>query len=254
MISEFHDLLDKYHLWLKEKTTLRQVNDWVEITTPYLDRHNDYLQIYVKPDEGGYVLMDDGYILEDLETSGCKLDSPKRQELLHTVLNGYGIKIVNGTLQVRATNESFALRKHNLLQAMLSVNDMFYLAQPAVASLYCEDVANWLDYHEIRYTPRVKFTGKTSFDYMFDFAIPKSKTQPERLIKAITNPNRDSAQSAILSWHDTREVRPHASRFYAVLNDAARDIPSTVIEALRSYDVVVVPWSKRDDVWEELAA
>ena len=34
-------------LWLKDKTTLREVDgEWVEITTPYLDRHNDALQIY----------------------------------------------------------------------------------------------------------------------------------------------------------------------------------------------------------------
>jgi len=46
MIGEIQSLLDEYMRWLKEKTQLRQIDDWVEITTPYLDRHNDYLQIY----------------------------------------------------------------------------------------------------------------------------------------------------------------------------------------------------------------
>ena len=40
----YRGLLNQYWKWLKEKTTLRQINDWYEITTPYLDRHNDYLQ------------------------------------------------------------------------------------------------------------------------------------------------------------------------------------------------------------------
>jgi len=41
--------------WLKGKTTLREVNgSWVEITTPYLDRHNDALQIYARAEDGGY--------------------------------------------------------------------------------------------------------------------------------------------------------------------------------------------------------
>src|SRR2546429_4820113 len=79
MIQDIQRLLDAYHAWLKDKTALRQVDDWIEITTPYLDRHNDYVQIYAKKSNGSYILTDDGYTIDDLETSGCKLQSPKRQ-------------------------------------------------------------------------------------------------------------------------------------------------------------------------------
>ena len=103
-------------------------SSWVEITTPYLDRHNDYLQIYVKKTNGGFLLTDDGYIIDDLKQSGCKLDSYKRQELLQMTLNGFGVKKDGNELQVHTSAESFASCKHNLLQAMLAVNDMFYLA------------------------------------------------------------------------------------------------------------------------------
>jgi hypothetical protein len=34
MSKEIQALLDKYIRWLKEKTVLRQVGDWTEITTP----------------------------------------------------------------------------------------------------------------------------------------------------------------------------------------------------------------------------
>lgn len=254
MINEIHELLDNYLIWLRDKTKLRQVDDnWVEITTPYLDRHNDCMQIYARKQNGGYVLTDDGYTMDDLETSGCPLDSPKRQELLKTVLNGYGVQMVDDALQVHSTPDTFALRKHNLVQAMLSVNDMFYLAQPTVASIFYEDVVGWLDLHEVRYMPKVKFAGKSGYDYVFDFGIPKSRTQPERLLKAITHPNRDAAQSTILSWLDTRDVRPPDSRFYALLNDTEHEVSPAIINALRSYEVRPVPWSKREDVLEELA-
>ena len=46
MTEEIQSLLDRYWGWLRDKTTIRQMHDWVEITTPYLDRHNDRLQIY----------------------------------------------------------------------------------------------------------------------------------------------------------------------------------------------------------------
>jgi hypothetical protein len=42
---------------------------------------------------------------------------------------------------------------------MLAVNDQFYLAKPIVESLFYEDVVQWLDANDIRYTPSVKFTG-----------------------------------------------------------------------------------------------
>lgn len=52
---------------------------------------------------------------------------------------------------------------------MLAVNDLFYLAKPIVESLFFEDVVAWLDANEIRYTPKVKFTGIRGFDRLFNF-------------------------------------------------------------------------------------
>ncbi len=150
MIYEIQRLLDDYLAWLRDRTTLRQLDDWVEITTPYLDRHNDYLQIYAKKQDGGFLLTDDGCTLNDLEQCGCRLDSPKRQELLKVTLNGFGVQLRHDALETQASPQSFPLRKHNLVQAMLAVNDMFYLATPVVASLFYEDVVTWLDLHEVR--------------------------------------------------------------------------------------------------------
>ena len=55
------DLISRYYEWLKAKTSWREINDWVEITTPYLDRHNDYIQIYLRQQGSEWVLTDDGY-------------------------------------------------------------------------------------------------------------------------------------------------------------------------------------------------
>lgn len=254
MIDEVERLLDQYVAWLRDKTSLRQVKDCVEITTPYLDRHNDYLQIYAKRRNGGFLLTDDSYVVEDLERSGCKLDSPKRKKLLEITLNGFGVSLDGSALVVHATPDNFALRKHNLVQAMLAVNDLFYLATPMVTSLFYEDVVAWLELNEIRYTPKVKFTGKSGYDHLFDFVIPKSKVQPERILRAINHPGRDAAQAMVFSWLDTRDVRAPDSRAYAVLNDSERPVSPDVIDALRSYEVHPVFWIRRAEVREELAA
>ncbi len=255
MIDEVKRLLDEYMLWLKDKTTLRQIDDkWIEITTPYLDRHNDFLQIYARRQNGEFLLTDDGNTIRDLTQTGCALDSPKRQALLNMTLNGFGVHLNQGALEVSAGEGNFALRKHNLVQAMLAVNDLFFLAVPYVASLFYEDVVAWLDFREIRYTPQVKFTGKTGFDHLFDFVIPRSKAQPERILEVINSPSRDTANMLVFAWLDTKGVRPVNSRAYAILNDSEREVPVPVLDALRNYDVKPALWSKRASIEQELAA
>lgn len=255
MIEEIRKLLDGYLIWLRDKTTLREIDGWVEITTPYLDRHNDYMQIFAMKTNGGFHLSDDGYILTDLEQSGCGISTPKRQRLLEITLNGFGVKMIDKELTVNATSENFALRKHNLVQAMLAVNDLFYLSQTVITSLFLEDVEAWLESNDIRYTPKVIFPGRTGFTYQFDFVIPKSRKQPERIVKAVNRPGRDTIQNLVLSWVDTKETRPDPEAIaYAFLNDSERSIPGEVSEALRSYDLRPVPWSERDKFVNDLAA
>ncbi|MGH9431203.1 MAG: DUF1829 domain-containing protein [Terriglobia bacterium] len=256
MLQEIEKLLNDYRAWLKDKTTLRQVNgSWVEITTPFLDRHNDALQIYARGENGGYVLTDDRYTLHDLEASGCNLNTEKRKDLLKMTLNGFGVRMNNEALEVHASAENFPARKHNLIQAILAVNDLFYLASPIVESLFFEDVVAWLDLNNVRYTPKVKFTGISGFDHLFDFVIPKSpRKEPERIAQAINRPTRDNAEAFIYAWSDTREVRSSDSRAYAILNDVDQPVSGGVLEAFRNYHIQPVPWSHRAEVVADLAA
>ncbi len=255
-VQEIEKLLTDYRTWLREKTSLREVNgSWIEITTPYLDRHNDMLQIYARADNGGYLLTDDSYVIHDLEASGCNLNTDKRKDLLRMTLNGFGVRMNNQALEIHASAENFAARKHNLIQAMLAVNDLFYLASPVVESLFFEDVVTWLESNDIRFTPKIKFPGKSGFDHVFDFVIPKSpRRQPERIVQAINRPTRDNAEAFILAWSDTREVRPAESKAYAVLNDLEQSIAGGVLDAFRNYQIQPVPWSQRIEIVMELAA
>jgi len=254
LLDEIRELLNQYAFWLKDKTTIREIDEWIEITTPYLDRHNDYLQIYARRQNGNFLLTDDGHVTRDLEASGCNMNTPKRQELLKTTLNGFGVRENSGSIEVTASGENFSLRKHNLVQALLAVNDLFYLAEPMVESLFYEDVVGWLDAIEIRYTPNVKFTGKSGYDHLFDFVVPKSRQAPERILKAINRPSRDMTESFIHAWNDTRDVRPPNSKAYAILNDSEHVLPSGVLEALRNWGIRPVAWSLRQGAQEELAA
>jgi hypothetical protein len=109
LTAEIEKLLRDYRTWLQDKTTLREINgEWVEITTPYLDRHNDALQIYAHQENGGYLLTDVSYTIHDLESSGCTLNTGKRQDLLKMTLNGFGVKLNEEALEIHASVETHA--------------------------------------------------------------------------------------------------------------------------------------------------
>lgn len=256
MLHEMQELIHQYTEWLKAGTSLRELDGWVELTTPFLDRRNDFLQIYAHRENGHILLTDDSYIINDLELSGCSLNTPKRHELLQATLNGFGVSLneQSKALEVKATPENFGRKKHSLIQAMLAVNDLFYLAEPLIKSLFFEDVVSWLDLNDVRYTQKVKFSGKSGYDHVFDFVIPKSKQQPERIIRTINRPSRDAAEAMMHAWSDTRAVRPSTSRAYALLNDKEQATAASVVDALRKYDIHPILWSRRDEARTELVA
>ncbi len=83
--------------------------------------------------------------------------------------------------------------------------------------------------------------------------IPKSRHQSERVVQAINRPTRQAAQSLILEWTDTRQVRPADSKAYALLNDG-EPVPGEMLEALQNYEIRPVLWEARAEVVAELAA
>lgn len=254
MIDEIRSLLDEYSKWLRDQTKLRSVGDSVEVTTPYLDRHNDCLQIYVRSLGDGFVLSDDGYILDDLAMSGFKLKGSRRESLLETTLSGFGVGRKSRSLEVHATTSNFALQKHNLIQAMIAVNDLFYSSTPTVTSLFHEDVNAWLEESDIRFTPNVKLKGGSGFDHRFDYVIPRSTSEPERVIRVMNRPDCDTIGAVIFSWMDIRTVRFIESRAYAIINDYRAQTSGNVTDALSYHGVRPFPWSKRAEFYGELAA
>jgi hypothetical protein len=74
------------------------------ISTPFLDRHNDNLEITIIKKSGYIKLTDNGYTIADLKMSGFEVNTPKRESILKTALNGFGVKINgNDELYVEAT-------------------------------------------------------------------------------------------------------------------------------------------------------
>ncbi len=250
--QECEQLIEEYVEWLRKGLSIESLEKACELTTPFLDRHNDHLQIYAVKKNGKIVLTDDGYILSDLRTSGVELTTQKRKAILESVLNGFGVRLEGKQLMVEASQRNIGRRLHILIQAMLAVNDMFVMAQPRVASFFWEDVRTFFDEHDVRYSPRVKIAGRSGFDHAIDFLIPKSKIHPERLIQTLNAPNKSTIGTCLFALGDTREARGEKSEAYAFLNDQKGEIGGDVIEALEAYEVKPTLWSRREEYVQAL--
>lgn len=252
--AECQTLIDAYVDWLRRGLSVEGAGETCELTTPFLDRHNDHLQVYAMRRNGNIILSDDGYILSDLRTSGLEIDTPKRKMVLDSVLKGLGVRTENGQLLVEASVANLGQRLHSLVQAMLAINDMFVMSQPRVASFFFEDVRNFLDSHDVRYTPRVKLAGKSGYDHGVDFLIPKSRKRPERILQAIATPKKDNIFAYLWTLSDTRAARAGEAEAetYAFLNDQEQPVGGDVIEALNAYRVIPAIWSRRSNYVQAL--
>jgi hypothetical protein len=245
---ECQELVDNYVDWLRDRLKVDQIGDICELTTPFLDRHNDHLQVYAVPRGNRILLTDDGETIGDLAASGVDVTKGRRRELLETTLRGFGVNHRNGQLEVEATKSNIGQRTHSLIQSMLAVNDLYMLSRSRVASLFWEDVRDFLEQNEIRFTPRVKITGKSGYDHSIDFVIPSSKEQPERLLQAITTPDRTHISNFLFTAEDTRSVRPTGSVAMAVLNDTIHEVADETATALDAYEISTTRWSQREEM------
>lgn len=238
-------LIDEYMRWLRQQVEISEIDDICQISTPFLDRHNDAIEIYVERKNGHLVLTDDGHTVRDLRASGLEFNTPKRRAHLTSILNGFGVRLADDEIAVTASAEEFPQQKHNLVQAILAVNDMFVMAEEHVLSLFKEDVALFLESYQIPAFSDFKLSGKSGFDHTFDFGLSRSLSRPQRVVRAINILSKDNATSFAFAVNDVRALRTDALGAVAIINDTLRSPSEDSIGALKAYEIEPLFWSQR---------
>lgn len=240
-------LIDQYLKWLKQELIFTELEEACQISTPFLDRHNDAIEIFVEKKNGLIRLTDDGYTIRDLRASDMEFTTAKRKAHLAAVLHGFGVRLDGEEIAVESSVEDFPQKKHNILQAILAVNDMFVMAEEHVLSLFKEDVALFLESHRIAAFSDFKLSGKSGFDHKFDFGLPKTTQKPQRVLQSINNLTRENATSLAFMVGDVRMLRPEPLGAFAIINDTTRPPNQEHLSALKVYEVVPLLWSHRDE-------
>ena len=162
-----------------------------------------------------------------------------RKTYLQNILLQYGVKFVGDELVANVPISGFAQKKHLLIQAMLKIEDVCSFYRPKKTSLFLDDVQKFFDEKEIYYTDNVQFVGKSGFYHNYDFLLQRSKTRPERLCRAVNNPNRDSMSTTLFAWGDTKPARKADSQLIVILNDK-NNIASGIEDGFTNYGVKVI--------------
>jgi len=243
---DIQDMIKSYTDWLYSGFSAVKIGEFYELTTPYLDRYNDHIQIYVKQDKNGsYFLTDDGYIIGNLISAGVPvLRSQKRAEMLKRIARNFGVTINGNDLEIRATKGDYPQRKHMLLQAMLTIDDMFVAEPNSIKNFFAEDVGLYLDSHDIFYSRDFSLVGKTGSLYVYDYHLQRTRSKPERFCKAINRINENSRNLTLFNWMDTQEKRSDNGELILFLNDD-KEISNTDLDALQAYNVHYILWSNR---------
>ena len=140
-----------YLNWLKEKIPVKeikkikfkQINGLIEITTPFLDRNNDWIQIYIwktKNYTGNdiFILTDNGNTRVDLALAGINVLNHETQEIFQAILHEKFNMRFNGLgeLSILCEKEEELPEKiHLLVEAIITISHLHF---------YDEDTADKL--------------------------------------------------------------------------------------------------------------
>ena len=201
--------------------------------------HTDYGQLIIFP------RFLTGYIIGNLKSSGISVTrSTKRKDMLNRIAQNFGVTVNNDSLEIQATKSNYPQKKHMLLQAMLTVDDMFIAEPNAVKNFFAEDVGLFLDSQNIFYSRDFSLVGKTGSLYVYDYHLQRTKDKPERFCKAINSISEGSRNLTLFNWVDTKEKRADKGELILFLNDE-KGIDAADLEAFQSYEVNYILWSQR---------
>lgn len=249
------DLKAIYDSWNSNQLHLVDRGDHIVITTPFVDLHHDLLQlVFSKEQNNIYKLSDDGYIINELEMLGIEImKNKKRKEFFQNTLNVFGIRFdeVTNELWTHFDNLSDYPRKQiNLLQCVLRVSDMLLTSRNSVISIFFEEISEFFEKNDVIFSANIGFTGKTGQENKFDFVVPKFKSKPEQIIKAINTPSSVNYKYPLLSFIDIQESRKDAVQI-VFSNDLNVTTSDKFKSAFVNYNIKVLNWSERQEWIQE---
>ncbi|WP_396179860.1 DUF1828 domain-containing protein [Flavobacterium sp.] len=237
------NLVENYLLWLKENIKSKDIENGYHFTLPFLDNHNDHIEIYaIKTSESEITLTDGGYIINDLEMSGVSFNSPARKNILDQTLLSYGVKLDenDNSIYIKTDLQNLPKKKHSLVQCILAVSDLYVLARESIQNFFFDDVMAKFKEKSVPVIPKFIINGKSGYPNTIDIAIPTKFG--EILIKTISNPKKDRITSALFSYNDIRQTGREIKEGIIIYDDREFELKKDDEIAAKNYQTKFLPY------------
>jgi len=244
-------LQQAYLNWATQKQTFERQSNFTTIQTPFVDMYHDTIELFIEQKAGQYILSDDGYTLDELDTLDLQLStnraSTKRQLFFNQICLNFGIQVFQKELQIRFANlDDLPQKQFQLIQGMLQIMDMLQTSRDRVTDYFLEDIRNYFFNEKLTFIEDMSFQGKTgnmvNFNYIFGKTSPATKS---KAIKAVNRPEAAAYESPLMGIIDVRDSRPDTD-FYILANDTDK-LSDKFVSAFTNYSVPVLQWSQRDN-------
>ncbi|MDN7144400.1 DUF1828 domain-containing protein [Liquorilactobacillus mali] len=187
---ETKEWISQYTEWLNQNYTIQNLEQGDEITTPFTNTIGDNIRIYVKPLKDNLIeLSDDGNTLNDLDLMGIDMTTSTRNKLLVNVLNQYNIKKNDDILKTESTPQNFPIKKQELLQTLLRVDDLFMTKKSLATDIFLQEVLSYFEENNFGGLPDYSLDGNTGNNYRYNYALGPTKKRPLTLFQIMNNPS-----------------------------------------------------------------
>lgn len=238
-----------YFEWIDKKIQFvpSKSNDYMTITTPFLDIYNDYIEVVISSGKNSnYEISDDGFTLDELGMLDVNLNKKsKRKEYFQSILLNFGVTNNDGELLIEFDDLSeFPDAQNRLVQCMLQVFDLLQTSKNSVIQYFKEDVTNYFIDNNIPVGEDLSLLGRSGRNSKFDIVIGRTKKRKQQAIKVVNTPTTQNIPSSLFRIIDVRDTQPNTN-FSVIANNVNNPISGEFLQAFKQYGVPVYTWSNR---------
>jgi hypothetical protein len=138
------------------------------VFTPFQFDDGDHLRIVMKQEGRKWFLTDEGHTLMHLSYDEINLGSPKRAEIMESVLASHSVNRENGELRIDIKGDDHGDALYSFVQALIKISDISFTSKKRVESLFFDEFTEFFeeivpeerrvfDYHDAKHDPEKKY-------------------------------------------------------------------------------------------------
>jgi hypothetical protein len=179
-----------------------QGTEWVKVVTPFLDKRRDNIQLYVREEQDGWKVTDDGFFLDDLEMTFGSV--PELVARAFNIVNSAGLSFKGHQMEITSESDEIfesIMEAVSIAYRIMAIEPIKYPVHPI---RFVSAVEKAIVDAGLPWRPHVTFPGRSGYQHQFNFEVTTSK-RGTSLLRVVNNAGaKASFESYLLALTDIR--------------------------------------------------